>query len=394
MLNLILSAATLGMLALTLQLLLMQQGCHYLRPLIAALLSLAAILSGPLFFTAWPARVFWYISVLPVAFFTLVPCLFLYAQALSSAQPWRWQRTHLRHFWPLIIAAPLSLLIGTLPGQEQQAMFFSGNADLAGQVLLVAFTFFMATLLWLGLSLFYLIRILSMLRSYRRELRQVFAEDAGKRMRWLDALLVALLVTWVYAVLVLVMDELVNSVWFNDSAVLILAMILIWLLGAFGLTQRPGFADPDASPGTVVSAGPCVEKPVVEASQDQDKYQRSALGDEQAQRIAAKIQQAVYQDALYLDATLTLYKLAAYMGVPAHYVSQTLNQRLQQSFYDCINEARVAAAKQRLSQSGDSVLTIAMDVGFNARSSFYKAFKNSTGLTPVQYRKQQAKEQA
>jgi AraC-like DNA-binding protein len=34
------------------------------------------------------------------------------------------------------------------------------------------------------------------------------------------------------------------------------------------------------------------------------------------------------------------------------------------------------------------VLDIAMHVGFNARSSFYKFFKRYTGVTPREYRKQ------
>jgi len=74
--------------------------------------------------------------------------------------------------------------------------------------------------------------------------------------------------------------------------------------------------------------------------------------------------------------------------VSAQYLSQTLNQTLQQSFYDYINDARIAAAKQQLQHTDDSVLNIAMAVGFNARSSFYKAFKASTGLTPAQFRAQ------
>lgn len=37
--------------------------------------------------------------------------------------------------------------------------------------------------------------------------------------------------------------------------------------------------------------------------------------------------------------------------------------------------------------AGDkTVLDIAMEVGFNARSSFYKAFKKETGATPGEYR--------
>jgi AraC-like DNA-binding protein len=67
--------------------------------------------------------------------------------------------------------------------------------------------------------------------------------------------------------------------------------------------------------------------------------------------------------------------------VPAQYLSQTLNQTLQQSFYDYINEARIVAAKQLLQHTDDSVLNVALAEGFNARSSFYKAFKVSSGLT-------------
>jgi len=37
--------------------------------------------------------------------------------------------------------------------------------------------------------------------------------------------------------------------------------------------------------------------------------------------------------------------------------------------------------------AGDaSVLAVALDVGFNSRSAFYKAFKRETGMTPKDYR--------
>jgi len=75
------------------------------------------------------------------------------------------------------------------------------------------------------------------------------------------------------------------------------------------------------------------------------------------------------------------------LGVSANYVSQTLNQTMQTSFFEYVNNARVEAAKEKLLNNDGTVLEIAMAVGFNARSSFYKAFKASTGMTPGEYQK-------
>ncbi|WP_164881449.1 AraC family transcriptional regulator [Pseudoalteromonas sp. R3] len=117
------------------------------------------------------------------------------------------------------------------------------------------------------------------------------------------------------------------------------------------------------------------------------KYQHSALSDEQANRIARKIHNAVVTEKLYLEPDLTLYKLAEYLKVSANYVSQTLNQTLGQSFFDYVNKARIDAATELLRANDKTVLDIAMAVGFNARSSFYKAFKTHTGMTPGEYKK-------
>lgn len=382
MAELLLSLLALGMLLLTLQLLLLrvtQQ--HFLLPLLIALASMAVIISGPVMFQLFPKGVFLYIAALPVAFFALPVSLYLYAQALSAVKPWHWQWRFSKGYWPQLIAIPLALLIYTLPQAQQQALFFADEADLQGQVLLTAIGFLLATLLWLGLSLFYLVRITTLLKQYRDKLRQVFAADAGKNLYWLNGLMAVLLLSWGYAVLVFLAEDTIGSPWLNETGVLLLALILVWLLCSCGLNQLPGFTECYKAPNESTP----FETPIAVAT---DKYQRSALGEAQAQRIANKVRTAVYDEELYLDPALTLYKLAEHLGVSAQYLSQTLNQTLQQSFYDYINEARIAAAKQQLQQTEDSVLSIAMGVGFNARSSFYKAFKHSTGLTPAKYRQQ------
>ncbi len=384
MLEQMLSTAALAVIGLTMQQLLPQLTQKpFLQPLLLVLSALALIICGPLIFAAAPGLSFIYIASLPVSFFALPASLYWYTQALTASTPWRWQWRDLRECWPLLLAIPLALLILTLPAQQQQALFFADDTELQGQLLLTAVLFFIATLLWLLLSLVSMLRITRLIKRYRQQLKQVFAADSGKRLGWLGALMLILLLNWSYAVLVFLLAQ--PSPWLSDTGVLLLALLLVWLLCSCGLNQQPGFAELAATPlAEVVTAAPDESVPTT----DNVKYQRSALGDAQAQRIAAKVQQAVYNEQLYLDPALTLYKLAEHLGVSAQYLSQTLNQTLQRSFYDYINEARIVAAKQLLLQTDDSVLTIAMAVGFNARSSFYKAFKNSTGQTPAQYRMQ------
>ena len=93
-------------------------------------------------------------------------------------------------------------------------------------------------------------------------------------------------------------------------------------------------------------------------------------------------------DRLFLDASLSLPKLAKHISRSAYHISQTLNETLGVNFFDYVNHYRVKAAKQQLQNTDNTVLDIAMDVGFNAKSSFYTAFKKDTGITPNQYRKE------
>lgn len=90
----------------------------------------------------------------------------------------------------------------------------------------------------------------------------------------------------------------------------------------------------------------------------------------------------------YLDAELSLQKLATGLGLPDKQVSQLINQQLGKHFFDYINEFRIQEAKALLKDQPDlTVLEILYQVGFNSKSSFYTAFKKETGETPTNYRK-------
>lgn len=123
------------------------------------------------------------------------------------------------------------------------------------------------------------------------------------------------------------------------------------------------------------------------ASAQPDKYARSALSAEQAERIARKLEAAMRDAALHRNPLLTLPDLARHTGVNSHRISHALNVYMGVSFFDYVNGWRVKDACERLTSTDAVILAIAEDVGFNSRSTFNAAFKKETGQTPSAYRK-------
>ena len=81
-------------------------------------------------------------------------------------------------------------------------------------------------------------------------------------------------------------------------------------------------------------------------------------------------------------------ELAAALHTSSHSLSCLLNQYLNQSYYDFINEYRVAQFKKMVEDNDYSRYTLtalAELCGFSSRASFFRSFKKSTGVTPNEY---------
>ncbi|RZM77043.1 hypothetical protein C3B51_16800 [Pseudoalteromonas rubra] len=359
---------------------------HCYRALALFLTALFVILAGPLIFAQFPAARYVYIAAIVPAWLLLFPCFYLYTRGLTSARPWRFTRKSVWHFAPAIMSCVLSVSLLSLPESDLQDIFFAqGDVELATEARLAVRLIIAVMLFWPVQSLVYVIKTWRNLLSYRRQLHAVFASTTERELGWLGIVLLLMLFTWGWLALTLLQDLSSHPTLLREGGVAILTAVTVWLLLYWSLRQKPGFdkiyhlTELPAVTDTVTSA----EK----EENTQTKYQHSALSDEQATRIARKIHTAVVTEELYLEPDLTLYKLADYLKVSANYVSQTLNQTLGQSFFDYVNKARIDAAAELLLAGEKTVLDIAMAVGFNARSSFYKAFKTHTGMTPGEYKK-------
>jgi len=91
----------------------------------------------------------------------------------------------------------------------------------------------------------------------------------------------------------------------------------------------------------------------------------------------------------YLDADLTLARLADQLALTPRELSERLNQSGGQHFFDFINRYRIEHAKRLLiAPEAPAIIDVLHDSGFNSKSSFNTAFKKHTGLTPSAFRKE------
>ncbi|MBS1531651.1 MAG: ABC transporter permease [Bacteroidetes bacterium] len=103
------------------------------------------------------------------------------------------------------------------------------------------------------------------------------------------------------------------------------------------------------------------------------------------------LKKTMESDRYYLDPELSLSSLAEQVGLTTHELSEIINKALKKSFNDFINSYRVSEVVKRMQDAANDHLTltgIAYEAGFNSPSTFHRAFKEVTGKTPAEYKKE------
>lgn len=88
----------------------------------------------------------------------------------------------------------------------------------------------------------------------------------------------------------------------------------------------------------------------------------------------------------HLSEKITLADTARHFYISESTISQTFRKKMGLSFYQCVTQNRLIAAKGLIEQNV-ALESVAERVGFNDYSSFYRAFKQEYGISPRQYRK-------
>ncbi len=121
-------------------------------------------------------------------------------------------------------------------------------------------------------------------------------------------------------------------------------------------------------------------------------YLRRAVQDRSAAPLQAEKPELLDQALAYIEAHLaekiTLGDIAKHCWVSQSTITQTFRNKMGVSFYRCVTQRRLIAAKSLIIE-GMQLESVGRKVGFADYSSFYRAFKQEFGISPRQFRKKQ-----
>ena len=295
----------------------------------------------------------------------LGPAVYFFARALMSTERPRFGGLD----W-LVLLGPLLVLVATLPFASLSAEQKLALADPATRnpdhYRIALYTCTASLVIFLAFTGCYLVSALRLQMRHRRRMMEEFANIERKSLDWLRTILLVFAGAWTFFAIKQVLWVTGTSIPAFNIALAFTETLAIAAFAYLGVHQ------PDL--------------PSEQATKAEEPARRPILSEQRMSRTAAKLVGALEADKLYADSDLSLRKLSDITGVTKNHISETLSQHLGVNFFDLVNRHRADEAKRLLGETGLNTLEVALEVGFNSRSTFNAAFKKHVGVPPSEFR--------
>ncbi len=303
--------------------------------------------------------------LIPLNFSLAVGPLFYWYVKKMTTPEWSFTQKDSLHFLPLLFELFVHLIIcqealtkGILATDTNAFSTFIPLAQLFAIISILVYCYF----------------ALSLIRKYHIWLKANYSNDDKYNLRWLYRLTIIFAVLW----FMLVPYTLVDYVFFDFNLgiqdyypiYILLSLITLWISIEAFLKPEIVFVD-----HIEANKVPPKEKP---------KPNQEIL--EQAMWLQQEMERNLY----YLDSELSLKSLALEVNLHPNTLSKIINEGLEKSFSDFVNNYRVQAVIERLKDSKYDHITllgISFECGFNSKTTFNRVFKNHTGKTPLDFKK-------
>ncbi|ATA88575.1 AraC family transcriptional regulator [Capnocytophaga stomatis] len=302
------------------------------------------------------------------------PFLYLYVVfSLRSDQKFRWK--DMLHFLPFVID-----YLGMFPfifGYTAQQKLLMDSQDINSEYQ----WFFIISLVSFVISgITYPVLSYRKITNYQQLINENFAYEEGISLRWLKVFIMGLGIIFLVGTIIILMREVfqIDFGFNSDLIIFVLIVLLVFLIGFSGIRYQGIFTEKAIKEHSIVEV-----KTVSE-------YRKSGLKSDEVTQLHQEMLSLMKEKKPYLEPKLTLSQLAEQLAISSNNLSQVINQCEGKNFYDFVNSYRVDEFIKRATNDknrGLNLLGIALDSGFNSKSSFNQVFKKHTGDTPSNYLK-------
>ena len=236
-------------------------------------------------------------------------------------------------------------------------------------------------------QIYFLIRTLIILLKHQYNIKREFSYEDKINLVWIKRIVYgfASIILLSFVAYGLVSAKII-SIYHMDWSISIINMILFFFIAYYGYQQK-----------SVYRSDQMVERKRTEnkenkVAKESATNQPTSYNKEESNEIHPKIvalTKIMANEKLYLDPELSIGNLANQLGVHSHQLSKLINTELNKNFFEFVNEYRVEEYKKLIVKPENkhiSILGLAMDAGFNSKATFNRFFKNTTGLTPSEFR--------
>lgn len=294
------------------------------------------------------------------------PLLYLYIRAMTGSFP---KRRILLILIAITLLIEISLLsFFTIPAEERMGIIL-GQQTIKSSY----YIFFIPVFLYF---IVYFILSIRTLEKYKSDILQIYSYKENVDLLWLRKLLLffyGLLIACLPLALLFYLNHI--SIAFGDYFYFAGLTLFIFLLGFWGYKQ-----------GKVFNYQHVFNDNKVQDVQSTEQNVKNRIINEKA----LELKELMDKNQPFLNPTLTIFELAKLSGIQPHQLSRLINREFKCSFFEYINRYRVDLCKEKLSSAGYdeyTLLAIALECGFNSKSSFNRIFKEQTGSTPGEYKK-------
>ncbi len=288
----------------------------------------------------------------------------IYFYTKAQTQPdIKFNRKDLIHFIPVIIQICFSIFV------RLQNLYWDGTKES------LSWLGYYGYVIWMNNSTIYIVASLLVIfyvHKSQNALKSMnaFFEINDTKLKWMKRILNAFFIYFSFVLLVLLADLIIYK--FSNSGSYFyftrfyyypffigIALLTYWI-GVEGFSRRN---DPEISMKNLLS---------------EEDITRLNL-------ISEKLKAVMSEEKLYKNQELSLNGLADVMDIKPYLISRSLSEVINKRFNDFVNEYRVEEVQRLLKDENNAkftLLSLAMEAGFNSKSSFNRAIKKHLGISP------------